>query len=53
MTYVMPIVGIGLGVAILHEPIDLQMVAGGILIIGGIVLMNARIGQRRIFGRMA
>jgi drug/metabolite transporter (DMT)-like permease len=51
VTYVMPLVGIALGVVILREMIDIQVLAGVALVIFGIVLVNARIGQRRIFGR--
>lgn len=51
VTYVMPMVGIALGVVILRETVDLQVLAGAALVIFGIVLVNARIGQRRIFGR--
>ncbi|MFI5254222.1 MAG: DMT family transporter [Candidatus Limnocylindrales bacterium] len=53
VTYVMPIVGIALGVFILHEAVDIQVLAGAALVIAGIVLVNAPIGQRRIFGRTA
>jgi drug/metabolite transporter (DMT)-like permease len=53
VTYVMPIIGISLGVLILHESIDAQVLAGAALVIFGIVLVNARIGQRRLFGRSA
>jgi drug/metabolite transporter (DMT)-like permease len=51
VTYAMPIVGLALGVVILGERIDLQIVAGSALIIGGIALVNSSIGQRRLFGR--
>jgi drug/metabolite transporter (DMT)-like permease len=51
VTYAMPIVGLALGVIILGERIDLQIVAGSALIIGGIALVNSSIGQRRLFGR--
>ena len=51
VTYVMPVVGIAMGVLILHETIDAQVVAGTALVIGGIVVINARIGQRKLFGR--
>jgi drug/metabolite transporter (DMT)-like permease len=53
VAYLMPLVGIGLGVAVATEPISWQMIAGTILIIGGVALVNARIGQRRLFGRRA
>lgn len=51
VTYVMPIVGIALGVVILRETIDGQVIAGTALVIGGIGLANSKFGQRRIFGR--
>ncbi len=53
VAYLMPMVGIGLGVVVASEPISLQMVVGSALIIGGVALVNARIGQRRLFGRRA
>jgi drug/metabolite transporter (DMT)-like permease len=53
VAYLMPMVGIGLGVVVASEPISLQMVVGTALIIGGVALVNARIGQRRLFGRRA
>jgi len=51
VTYAMPIVGLALGVLILRESIDLQVIAGSALIIGGIALVNSSLGQRRLFGR--
>lgn len=51
VAYLMPIVGIGLGVAVAAEPVDLRMLVGTLLIIGGVALVNARIGQRRLFVR--
>ena len=51
VAYLMPLVGIGLGVMVASEPISLQMVIGTVLIIGGVALVNARIGQRRLFHR--
>jgi drug/metabolite transporter (DMT)-like permease len=53
VAYLMPLVGIGLGVVVASEPISWQMIAGTILIIGGVALVNARIGQRRLLGRQA
>jgi drug/metabolite transporter (DMT)-like permease len=53
VTYAMPIVGLALGVIVLRERIDLQVIAGSALIIGGIALVNSNIGQRRLFGRSA
>ncbi|MGI8658508.1 MAG: DMT family transporter [Candidatus Limnocylindria bacterium] len=51
VTYAMPIVGLVLGVLVLGEVIDLQVIAGSALIIGGIVLANSRFGARRLYGR--
>ncbi|MBA2556722.1 MAG: DMT family transporter, partial [Chloroflexi bacterium] len=51
VTYVMPIVGIALGVTILREQIGLRELAGSALIIGGIALVNSRLGGRRLYGR--
>jgi drug/metabolite transporter (DMT)-like permease len=54
VAYLMPAVGIGLGVIVASEPIDLRIIAGTFLIIGGVALVNARIGRRRLFaGREA
>jgi drug/metabolite transporter (DMT)-like permease len=51
ITYAMPIVGILLGVLVLNEVIDLQTIVGTAMVIGGIALANAPIGQRQIYGR--
>ena len=53
ITYAMPVVGIFLGVLVLEETIDLQTLAGTAMVIGGIALVNARVGRRQIFGRRA
>ncbi len=51
VTYVMPIVGIVLGVLVLGESIEPREILGTILIIGGIALVNSRFGARRLVGR--
>jgi drug/metabolite transporter (DMT)-like permease len=51
VTYVMPIVGIALGFAVLGERLHVAELAGAALVIGGLVLANSRVGQRRLFGR--
>ncbi len=51
VTYVMPIVGIALGIAVLGERLDPAEIVGTILVIGGLVVANSRIGQRRLLGR--
>jgi drug/metabolite transporter (DMT)-like permease len=44
VTYVFPVVGLILGVTINHEPIDWQLVVGSLLIVGGIGVVNLRLG---------
>jgi drug/metabolite transporter (DMT)-like permease len=51
VAYVMPVVGIVLGTLVAHESVDLRIVAGTLLVIGGIALVNARIGRRELFVR--
>jgi drug/metabolite transporter (DMT)-like permease len=53
VAYVMPVVGIVLGVLVANEAIDLRIVAGTLLVIGGIALVNSRIGRRELFVRSA
>jgi drug/metabolite transporter (DMT)-like permease len=53
VTYVMPVVGIALGVIVLSETLHPAEILGTILVIGGVVLANSRFGQRRLFGRAA
>jgi drug/metabolite transporter (DMT)-like permease len=43
--YIFPLIGVLLGVAFLGEHLDWNQLAGGILIIGGIILVNTRIGR--------
>jgi drug/metabolite transporter (DMT)-like permease len=42
VTYVIPVVGLLLGAVFEHEVIDLQLLAGGALIIGGVALVSVR-----------
>jgi drug/metabolite transporter (DMT)-like permease len=51
VAYLLPVVGLILGAVVLQEPVDLGIVVGTALVIGGIALVNSRYGQRRIFGR--
>ncbi len=53
VAYLLPIWGIVLGVLVLDERVDLRVLAGTALIIGGVALVNARYGTRRLFGRAA
>ncbi len=49
VAYLIPIVGIVLGFLVLQEPIDITIVLGTALVIGGVALVNARWGRRRLF----
>jgi drug/metabolite transporter (DMT)-like permease len=51
VAYLLPVVGIILGVLVLQEAVTLPMLAGTGLIIGGIALANSRYGHRRLIGR--
>jgi drug/metabolite transporter (DMT)-like permease len=51
VAYLLPVVGIILGAGVASEAIDLRMIVGTALVIGGIALVNARHGQRRLFAR--
>jgi drug/metabolite transporter (DMT)-like permease len=51
VAYLMPVVGIVLGVMVLQEAFTLPMLAGTTLIIGGIALASSRFGRRRLLGR--
>jgi drug/metabolite transporter (DMT)-like permease len=51
VTYIMPIVGIVLGVAVLQEVLDLRTFVGTAVIIAGVAIVNSRMGQRRLYGR--
>jgi drug/metabolite transporter (DMT)-like permease len=51
VAYVLPVIGIVLGVLFANETVDLRVVAGTILIIGGVVLVNGRIRRRWLSGR--
>jgi drug/metabolite transporter (DMT)-like permease len=51
LAYFLPVVGIVSGALMFGETIDGTVAVGTGLVIGGIALVNARIGERRIFGR--
>lgn len=53
VAYMLPIVGIGLGVVVLGETVDIRVLAGTALVIGGVALVNSRYGGRRLAGRSA
>jgi drug/metabolite transporter (DMT)-like permease len=43
VAYLLPVVGIVLGVLVLREPVDLRLIVGTALVIGGIAIVNARL----------
>jgi len=51
VTYLMPIVGLALGATVLGETVDGRVLAGAALVIGGIALVNSRLGSRPLFVR--
>jgi drug/metabolite transporter (DMT)-like permease len=53
VTYVMPVVGITLGVVVLNEQLQPAEILGAALIICGLVLANAAIGGRVLYRRNA
>ncbi len=53
VAYLIPIWGIALGVVVLNETVDVRVLAGTALVIGGVALVSARFGARRLFGRSA
>ena len=48
VAYLLPVWGILLGVAVLHESVDGRVLLGTALIVGGVALVNARFGARRV-----
>jgi drug/metabolite transporter (DMT)-like permease len=53
LAYFLPVVGIISGALMFGETIDGAVMVGTALVIGGIALVNAKIGERQIFGRRA
>jgi drug/metabolite transporter (DMT)-like permease len=51
VAYLLPVVGIFLGVLVLHEAVDARILFGTALVIGGVALVNSGFGKRRLFGR--
>ena len=47
VAYLLPVFGVTLGVLVLGEPLDPRLVGGLALIVGGITLVNSRIGPAR------
>jgi drug/metabolite transporter (DMT)-like permease len=53
VAYLLPVVGILLGVLVRHEQVTLLTLVGTAMVIGGVALANSRYGHRRLFGRNA
>jgi drug/metabolite transporter (DMT)-like permease len=51
VAYLLPVYGIALGGFVLNEPIDIRLLIGTALIIGGVALVNSRYGARPLFQR--
>jgi drug/metabolite transporter (DMT)-like permease len=51
VAYLLPVWGIVLGALVLAEPIAQTTVLGAVLVVGGIALVNARVGTRALFVR--
>jgi drug/metabolite transporter (DMT)-like permease len=53
VAYLLPVVGIVSGALMFGEQVDLRLVAGTILVLAGVALVNSHRGERRLFGRAA
>jgi drug/metabolite transporter (DMT)-like permease len=51
VAYLLPVVGIVLGVVVRGEQMSIAVALGTVLVIGGVALVNSRRGSRRLFGR--
>ena len=47
VTYVVPVVGLILGIVVLSEPLDIYIVAGAALIFSGIGIVNVRLSRQK------
>lgn len=46
-TYLLPLIGVALGALVLHETVDWRLLAGGILIILGIIIVNQKKNRKK------
>ena len=53
VAYLMPVVGVVLGVLVLRESVSVPVLVGMGLIIAGVAVANSQFGQRRLLGRRA
>jgi drug/metabolite transporter (DMT)-like permease len=53
VAYLIPVVGILLGVLVRNETVTALTLVGTAMVIGGVALANSRYGHRRLFGRTA
>jgi drug/metabolite transporter (DMT)-like permease len=51
LAYLLPVVGILTGALMFNEQIDARVMGGTALILAGVMLVNSRYGERRIWGR--
>ena len=47
VSYIFPLVAVGLGIAVLDETLHWQLLAGGALILAGVAIFNRRAAQLR------
>ena len=52
VAYEIPVVGILLGFFVLAEPVDIRLLIGTGLVVGGVALVNSPYGRRRLYGRV-
>ena len=52
VAYEIPVWGIILGFLVLAEPVDVRLLIGTALVVGGVALVNSPYGRRRLFGRV-
>jgi drug/metabolite transporter (DMT)-like permease len=53
VAYLLPVVGLISGALMFGETIDLPVLIGTALILGGVALVNSKYGARQLFGRAA
>jgi drug/metabolite transporter (DMT)-like permease len=53
VAYLLPVVGIVSGALMFNEAVDIRLIAGTLLVLAGVALVNSHRGERRLFGRAA